>query len=69
MLIEQLLKTSHKDNLKATHLSGFVFGLSQGLIFFAYGAAFYAGSRFIANGDYDFLKMNTVLMAVIFSAM
>ena len=64
-----MLVEPHKANLKATQSAGFSFGLSQGVIFLGYAAAFYAGSQFILNGGYSFLEMNTTLSAVIFTAM
>jgi ABC-type bacteriocin/lantibiotic exporter with double-glycine peptidase domain len=66
---QDLIKEPFRNNIRASLYSGLNFGLSQGLVFFTYGAGFYAGSRFVYNGDYNFLQMNTVMMSIIFTAM
>ena len=64
-----LLQAPYKNNMRKSLFRGLNFGIGQGVVFFSYGAAFYAGSRFVYSRDYNFLQMNTVMMAIIFTAM
>jgi ABC-type multidrug transport system fused ATPase/permease subunit len=63
------LQVPFKLGMKKAYLSSIAYGLSQALIFFAYSLAFWYGSRLILNGSYDYLQMNRVMYAIIFTAM
>lgn len=66
---KNMLKGPYMAAVKNDFWAGMTFGVSQGAIFLSYAAAFYAGSRFIIDSNYDFLQMNTVMSAVMFTAM
>ena len=62
----------HASAKKKEWLYGMIYGLSQGIIFFAYAATFQFGGYLIESGrlpEDDFDKIYKVLMAVVFGAM
>ena len=62
----------HASAKKKEWLYGMIYGLSQGIIFFAYAATFHFGGYLIESGrlpEDDFDKIYKVLMAVVFGAM
>jgi len=64
-----LLDRPYKLSLRKETLSGFLFGLSECLLFFAQALSFWYGGVLIKNGEYTFLNVMKVFMAVFMSAM
>ncbi|KAJ3409717.1 ATP-binding cassette, sub-B (MDR TAP), member 4 [Chytridiales sp. JEL 0842] len=58
----------HRFAVKGALVSAIGFGFSQGVIFFAYGLAFYAGSQLVIAGRSSVEAVLKVMFAVIFTA-
>lgn len=58
-----------KRNLKRTILTGFMFGFSQGIVFFAVAATYYAGAEFIDKGYISSEDFMLVFGTLLFGAM
>jgi ATP-binding cassette subfamily B (MDR/TAP) protein 1 len=63
------LAVPHKANLRAGVFTGLASGLGQGMPYIGFGLAFYASSRFVLDGKYTFLQVNTAMTSVLFTAM
>ncbi|XP_022083016.1 multidrug resistance protein 1A-like isoform X3 [Acanthaster planci] len=61
-----LLVGPHKTNMKRAQASGLAYGLSQGIIFFAYAAAFRLGGHLVLIGEMEFQNVFLVFSAIIF---
>ena len=63
---------TERDAIRVAPLSGFGFGLGEGLTYLSEALIFYVGAVFIVQGSYDFKKMvvvfNLFIFAVTFAA-
>ncbi|KAJ3296002.1 ATP-binding cassette, sub-B (MDR TAP), member 4, partial [Blyttiomyces sp. JEL0837] len=59
----------HRLAVKGAFVAAFGYGVSQGIMFFAYALSFYAGSRLVLSNVMESPDVLTVMFAVIFTAM
>jgi len=51
------LETPYRKALKNSHVVGITFSFSQGVIFFAYAAAFWLGAYLIEQGELGYIDV------------
>ncbi|XP_023932082.1 multidrug resistance protein 1A isoform X3 [Lingula anatina] len=68
-LYKEKLDAPFKTSTRQAHLTGLTFGFTQGVLFFAYAAAFKFGAFLIDDGRRNFEDIMKVFSAVVFGAM
>ncbi|XP_053373066.1 ATP-dependent translocase ABCB1-like isoform X2 [Mercenaria mercenaria] len=63
------LETPYNNALRKSHVIGISFSFSQGVIFFAYAAAFWLGAYLIKQAELDYVDVFKAFSAVVFGGM
>ena len=64
-----MLINPYKLAVKSGHLSGFLYGASQFVMFVIFALVFYIGTLFTRKYNLDFVDVFTAVYGLIFSAM
>ncbi|XP_069815835.1 ATP-dependent translocase ABCB1-like [Dendropsophus ebraccatus] len=67
-LYEEKLEGPHRNSIRTAHAQGFLYGLSQSIMFFTYAAAFQFGAFLVQKGYMMFDNVFLIFTAIVFGA-